>query len=190
MRLPGSRRARAGAGGFTLAEVAVTLLIVGLVLVLMLEGLNLAKLTAAHTRNSRLARELGLLTLGQIEAGLFWDDIDSGRGGTYAEEGYPDFFYEIALGDDTFLEADPDRPFDNWAYAQELQRDRYDEEDRAEEIEQPYEKVRVKVTFPPLREFSSDVILERWIPWAQVYGEDEDAVDTSDQAAEDSGDDL
>ena len=177
---------RARSGGFTLAEVAVTLLIVGLVLVLMLEGLNLAKLTAAHTRNSRLARELGLLTLGQIEAGLFWEDHDSGRGGTYAEEGYPDFLYEIALGEDTFLEPEGDEPFDNWAYERELALERYEEDDE-EQVEQPYEKVRVKVTFPPLREFSSDVVLERWIPWAQVYGEDEETTDTA--PAGDGGDD-
>lgn len=185
MKVP---RSSTGAG-FTLAEVAVTLLIVGLVLVLMLEGLNLAKLTAAHTRNSRLARELGLLTLGQIEAGLFWEDLDSGRGGTYAEEGYPDFLYEIALGEDTFLEPTDDQPFDNWSYAAELERERYDEDDDLEEVEQPYEKVRVKVTFPPLREFSSEVILEQWIPWVQVYGEDEEALaaEASAQEEDDAG---
>ena len=58
---PGSIRARCAArAGFTLAEVAVTLLIVGLILVLMLEGLNGAKITAAHTRNLRLAQDLGI----------------------------------------------------------------------------------------------------------------------------------
>ena len=48
MRTPPRASARAG---FTLAEVMVTLVIVGIGLTLVLQGLNTAKLTAAQTRN-------------------------------------------------------------------------------------------------------------------------------------------
>ena len=57
--------------GFTLAEIAVTIVIVGIGLVLVLQGLNHSKMTAAHTRNMKLARELGHLTMGQVEAGIY-----------------------------------------------------------------------------------------------------------------------
>jgi len=177
------RASREGAAGFTLAEVAVTLLIVGLILVLMLEGLNGAKITAAHTRNLRLAQDLGLLTLGQVESGMFWEDIDSGRGGSYSEEGYPDFLFEIALGDETFFERDPNEgPFDNWAFQEDWRRQQDDyDEDEEEEAEQPYEKVRVKVTFPKLEQFTNEVILERWVPWRQVYGQDEEDLEAAQE---------
>ncbi|HVS19734.1 MAG TPA: prepilin-type N-terminal cleavage/methylation domain-containing protein [Planctomycetota bacterium] len=72
--------------GFTLAEVAVTIAVVGLALVWMLQALNAAKLTAAQTRNLKLSRELALQTLGQLESGLFEDDlVDDRIDGTYAE---------------------------------------------------------------------------------------------------------
>lgn len=163
-------RRRHARAGFTLAEVAVTIVIVGIALVLVLQGLNTSKVTAAHTRNQKLARDLGLFTLGQIESGLLRDDIDSGMVGTYAEEGYPDFNWEIAVGDDTLREQPQDGKFDSWAPTAAEEEAKKDEEEDAEE---PYEKVRVRVTFPKIREFTNELTLERWIPWAQVYGEAE-----------------
>ena len=62
------RHKTATRGGFTLAEVAVTIALVGLALVYMLQGLNTAKITAAYTRNIKLSKELALLTLGRIES--------------------------------------------------------------------------------------------------------------------------
>lgn len=156
--------------GFTLAEVAVTIVIVGISLVLVLQGLNTSKVTAAHTRNQKLSRDLGLFTLGQIESGLFRDDLETGMAGNYAEEGYPDFNWEIAVGDDALQETNPTGKFDSWtptAAEEEAERD----ED--EDAEEPFEKVRVRVTSPPIREFTNEVTLERWIPWKQVYGEAE-----------------
>jgi prepilin-type N-terminal cleavage/methylation domain-containing protein len=158
--------------GFTLAEVAVTIVIVGIALVLVLQGLNTSKITAAHTRNQKLARELGLLTLGQIESGLLRDDLETGMVGTYAEEGYAEFTWEVAVGDDALREMTPstDGKFDSWAPT-EAEQDAKDEEE--EDAEEPFEKIRIRVMYPKIREFTNELTLERWIPWAQVYGQAE-----------------
>jgi len=159
--------------GFTLAEVAVTVVIVGMAMVLVLQGLNVSKMTAAHTRNQKLSRDLGLFTLGQIESGLLRDDLESGMSGNYAEEGYADFHWEIAVGDDALSESSSkadDGRHDSWAPTEAEEEAERDEDEDAEE---PFEKVRIRVTAPKIREFSNEVTLERWIPWKQVYGEAE-----------------
>lgn len=156
--------------GFTLAEVAVTVVIVGIALVLVLQGLNTSKITAAHTRNQKLARDLGLFTLAQIESGLLRDDLETGINGNYAEEGWPDFNWEVAVGDDALTVQNDDGRHDSWAPTEKEQDEKDDEEEDAEE---PFEKVRVRVTFPKIREFTNELTLERWIPWTQVYGEAE-----------------
>lgn len=175
-------------GGFTLAEIAVTIVIVGVGLTLVLQGLNTSKKTAAQTRNQKLARELGLWTLGQVECGLYRDDIEDGLRGDYSQEGWPDFSYEVAVGDQTFTEetpedpGDPSKPWDNWA------RTRADNQEASsssaaaatpageeeEEETEPYEKVRVRVRFPRISDAKNELVLERWVPWEQVYGEAED----------------
>lgn len=173
-------RARAG---FTLAEVAVTLVIVGIGLVLVLQGINTAKLSAAQTHHRQVARDLALLTLGEIEAGLFWEELDGEDGdllsGTYAEEGFEAWHYEVALGDAEFSESlDSERELDgyhdSWLAEREREeraRDRQrQEEDEEEEVAEPFEKVRIKVTYPKLGEQPSELVFERWIPWDQVYG--------------------
>jgi prepilin-type N-terminal cleavage/methylation domain-containing protein len=175
---------RGRAAGFTLAEVAVTIVIIGIGLLLVLQGLNTAKLTAAHTRNMKLARELGMQTLGQISAGLVQEDIETGFSASYAEEGYPDFSFEVALGDDTFPDAETERGdgryFDNWE-ARRQQEEEREEDEEEEEAEQPYERVKVRVTYPAIRELPHQLVLEQWVPWKQVYGEEEE-----EQAAEGS----
>jgi prepilin-type N-terminal cleavage/methylation domain-containing protein len=161
------RRPRAG---FTLAEVAVTIAVVGLALVWMLQALNAAKLTAAQTRNLKLARELALLTLGQVESGLFEEDLDDERlEGTYAEEGYSDFAYEVVIGDENFQPPPDSEAFDNWL--EERANAEYDDED--EEAAQPYEMVQIKVVFPPIGELKNELVLERWLPWEQVHPPEE-----------------
>lgn len=157
--------------GFTLAEVAVTIAVVGLALVWMMQALNAAKLTAAQTRNLKLARELALLTLGQVEAGLFEEDLSDERlDGTYAEEGYPDFAYEVVIGDQNFQPPPDSEAFDNWL--EERRQAQYEDED--EEAEQPYEKVQVKVVFPPIGGLKNELVVERWLPWEQVHPPDEE----------------
>ena len=170
MRPPVRAGSRPAAGGFTLAEVAVTLVIVATGLLFVLEGINAAKLNAAQSRNVKLARELGLLTLGQIESGLYGEDIRNDRLGpySYAEEGYPEFEFEAVFGGETFLERDEYGRFDNWHYEEEEE----DEED--EDAEQPYEEVEIKVVFPPISGRKNEVVLKRYVPWRQVYGAPED----------------
>jgi prepilin-type N-terminal cleavage/methylation domain-containing protein len=175
---------RRGRSGFTLAEVAVTLVIVGIALVLVLQGLNTAKLTAAHTHQRKVARELALFTLGQVESGLYWEEVGDRLYGTYAEEGYPEFTWEVALGDDAFTEEEEGYgPYDSF-------RDRpvaEDEEEEDEDATEPFEKVRIRVDFPKLGELENTLTLERWIPWTQVYGEEEEDAEASDQATSDTG---
>lgn len=170
-----ARRSRSR--GFTLAEVAVTIAVVGLALVWMLQALNTAKVTAAHTRNLKLARELALLTLGQIESGLYAEEMSGDRiEGTYAEEGYPDFLFEAIIGEGNFRPALDDPAFDNWLE----ERRQAELEDDDEEVEQPYDKVQVRVRFPPLQDLPSELLIERWLPWDQLHpSEVEDEQDGS-----------
>jgi hypothetical protein len=156
--------------------------------------LNASKLTAAYSRNLKLSRELALLTLGQIESGQFSDDLDDERfEGTYAEEGYPDFSFEVVLGDENFRPDPTDqRAFDNW----EAERRRREREERADESEDSegdeedpaYEKIQVKVTFPKVQDMRNDYILERWLPWRQLHPEDvESDAAAADESAEGNG---
>jgi prepilin-type N-terminal cleavage/methylation domain-containing protein len=189
-----ARAERGARAGFTLAEIAVTIVIVGIGLVLVLQGLNHSKMTAAHTRNLKLARELGLLTLGQVESGIYRDDIADGLRGDYSQEGWPDFAYEVAVGDQTFESrpdegfAEPSRRFDNWAAAREEEQAnaQSSDEEADEEAVEPYEKVRIRVTFPKLGESRNELVLERWVVWEQVYGAPE-AQATDVDAAGDGG---
>jgi prepilin-type N-terminal cleavage/methylation domain-containing protein len=162
---------------FTLVEVAITIVIVGIGLLLVMQGLNVAKITAAHTRNYKLARELALLTIGQIEAGEFQKDIENGLNGSYAEQGYPEFGYEVIVGDASFRERSDTGAFDSWAPTQqELDQKKKDEEDHKEE---PFEKVKIRVTFPKFAQYSNELVFEKWIPWKQVYGEKDDSTATA-----------
>jgi len=165
---------RARSQGFTLAEVAVTIVIVGTMLIYLLQGLNGTKLLAASTRNMKLSRELALAKLGQVGSGLFQEDIDKGLSGSFADEGYPDFSFEVVVGDDTFVDqrnqADNGR-FDSW---HPPNRDDKKKKDDEETVEKPFEKVKIRVTSPKIQEFSNQLTLEEWFPWAQVYGEKQD----------------
>lgn len=169
--------------GFTLAEVAVTIAIVGLILVFVLQGINEAKLLAAHTRNQRIARELALRTLAGIESGLFVDEINDDRlEGTYADDGYPDFTFEAVLGEQNFRQTDPaGGGFDNWNTQEELDKR---EEEEEEGTEQPYERVQLKVVFPQIGDDPdrNQLVLEKWVPWKQVHP-DEDGETSSAPAA-------
>lgn len=153
----------------------MAIVIVGMGLIWILEGLNLAKLTAAHTCNYKRARDLALVTLGQVESGQFQEDISRGLVGNYAEEGFPEFSYEVIVGDETFREKNADGSFDSWELRgkakEEADKKKKEGEDAPEE---PFEKVKIKITFPKIREFPSELVLERWMPWKQVYGEDEE----------------
>ena len=94
-----------------------------------------------------------------------------------------------ALPDQSLQE--PSRRFDNWAAAREEEAasatSSDEEEDDEQEVE-PYEKVRIRVTFPKLGEAKNELVLERWVPWEQVHGETEDAATEVDAA--EGADDL
>ncbi len=165
-----ARRARRG---FTLAEVAVTLAVVSLALVWMIQALNTAKVTAAQTRNLKLARELALLTLGQLETGQYRDEIDDEEiQGTYAEVGYPDFSFEAVIGEANLPPPPNDQAYDNWL--EERRQAESKKDDKEEEVEQAYERVQVRVTFPQLLEMPNELVIERWLPWSLVHPSEED----------------
>lgn len=177
-------RSRSGTSGFTLAEVAVTIAIVGLILVFVLQGINEAKLLAAHTRNQRVARELALRTLAGIESGLFVDEINDERlEGTYADDGYPDFTFEAVLGERNFRSNNDSGAgnFDNWNTQEELDKREEEEEEGAE---QPYERIQIKVVFPQIGDEpgKNELVFEKWVPWKQVHPSEEDSSSSSDAA--------
>ena len=158
---------RRASEGFTLAEVAVTVLIVGIVLVMAMQGLNNSMAQAGHTRNIKVARELGLFTLGQLESGLYMDDIEDHMEGDYADQDHADFSWELVLGDEPFAEEDElqNKAFDSWAKPD-------DEEDEADSTE-PWVVARIKVRFPAPSSRQSDIVLERWLTRTFVFGEEE-----------------
>jgi hypothetical protein len=156
----------------------VTIVIVGIGLILVLQGLNTAKIAAAQTRNVKLARDLALLTLGRIASGLDQDEIENGLNGTYADEGFPEFAYEVVVGDKSFRERDPNAAHDSWAPTPEEQQKKTDDED----VQEPFEKVKIRITFPKFGEYHNEQIFENWIPWNQVYG-DADTNSKSTKAA-------
>ena len=178
--------ARRPQSGFTLAEIAITIALVALTLSVMLQVLQGSQLTTAHTRDTRIARDLALRTLAEVETGRRWDDIEQLHGGTYADLGYPQFSFELAIGDEGFRDDSLDeegRPFDNWAYREERERELQEDSDEEEEITEPFEKVRVRVTFPKYRDLPSELVLERWISWEQVYGAPEEEEEAEEGAA-------
>ena len=180
---PRPERTRAG---FTLAEVAVTLVIVGIGLLFVLQGLSTSKFTAAQTLNRKIALQLALSTLGEIQAGLFREDLDDDRlVGNYGEQGYEEWLWEVVFGDESFsdeLAEDGTLVFDTFRERERRQREAEEEdddddkdEDEDEETSEPYEKVRIRVSFPKLGEFPNTLTLERWMPWEDVYGPEEPA---------------
>jgi len=167
--------------GFTLAEVMLTIAIVGIGLTLVVQGLSVSKVSALQTYNIKAARDLGLLTMGRIRAGLYQDELDSRLTGSYGEEGFEYFTFEVLLGDEQFEESEgnEDSPFHDSYQAREEREEEADRESDSndedeDELEEDYEKVHVKVSFPPVPDYKNYVVLEEWIPWKQVYGSDED----------------
>jgi hypothetical protein len=165
-------RSRDSRAAFTLAEVAVTIAVVGLAMVYMLQALSTAKMTAAQTRNLKLSKELALLTLGRIESGLYEEELDDEIiEGTYAEEGYPDFSFQAAIGDENLPERVEDGSyFDNWRWEDEQD----DEDEDDEDAVQPYEKIQIRVIFPKIQELKNELVIERWVAWEQLHPPEDD----------------
>ena len=180
---------RANASGFTLAELAVTIVIVGISLVLLLQGLGGAKAQAYYTQQIKIANQLARKTLGEIAAGEYAEEAEFGIDGSYADDDYPEFFYEVYFGEEDFpseaRRGSNDGRHDSWEHQRlQAERDRELEEDedttnRAgededEEPREPFQKVFIRVTFPVAGDYEGVHELQQWIPWDQVYGPDED----------------
>ena len=174
--------------GFTLVEAAITIAIVGITLAASVQALHGATQTAAHTQRLKIARELSLEMLGEIASGLWAEDLESLRYGTFASKDRPMYSYELALGDepleparmgDDAYDYNPQR-FDNWKFNRD--RELEDNPDLAdEESEEPFEKIRIRVSFPilpGLEQMDNFVEFERWYAWGQVYlTEDEENIE-------------
>ena len=120
-------------------------------------------------------------------SGLFQEEIQNGVHGTYAQEGFLDFTFDVAVGDVALpvtagSRGGNDNTFDSWARPVDSRTDTTQDKDKSakdpkEVTDQPYEKVKIKVTFPTLRiekeEQKHELVLEQWIPWKQVYGSNE-----------------
>jgi len=174
--------------GFTLVEAAITIAIVGITLAASVQALHGATQTAAHTQRLKIARELSLEMLGEIASGLWAEDLETLRYGTFASKDRPMYSYELALGDEPLEPArmgdDPSdlnpQRFDNWKFNRERELD--DNPDLAdEESEEPFEKIRIRVSFPilpGLEQMDNFVEFERWYAWGQVYlTEDEENIE-------------
>jgi hypothetical protein len=161
-------------GAFTLLEIMVVVLIVGGTLLASLQGLMNSMAQTGHTRDVKIARELSLFKLGQLKAGLYQEDIEDHMDGDFSEQDYPDFTWEVVLGDEAF--DDPEEAvegnFNNWDTEED--REREEDEDEDEEAEKPFQEVRVKVRFPGPRESKNEITMEQWVTWSFLYGEQDD----------------
>ncbi len=190
MHLPSPHRARSG---FTLAEAAITIAIVGLTITYTLQALTSAQTTAAHTHELKLAREMALRTLGEIATGQYQAEMNDVITGTFPEDEAPFMQYQIAFGDATLpSHGDPRDDYgreriDNWENRRQWEDQRSDSDE--DEAEEEYEIVRIRVIFPKHSEELDDFIeFEAWIPWDQVYGADEQETDAAGDDSSDSGD--
>ncbi|MDF1838174.1 MAG: hypothetical protein P1V35_09920 [Planctomycetota bacterium] len=177
--------------GFTLAEAAITIALVGLTITYTLRALTAAQTTAAHTHEVKLAREMALRTLGEVATGQFLVDGDEVLTGTYDEEIAPYMAYEVAFGDAVLPTRSSEdrygeqRPFDNWQ-AKEQYRLENETDEELEGEHEPFEKVIIRVSFPKHSDLPDFIELESWIPWEQVYGKD-DPLDENGEVIEDTG---
>ena len=162
--------------GFTLAELAVTLAIVAVVVLFVLQGIYASRDDAYHTHNLKLARELALLTLGRIESGQYQEEIRGSYFGPFVYEDNETFEWEVAFGGEPLRERADDGSFDSWNEERLYEED---QDDYDEDAAEPYEQVEIKVTFPPIGGRSGELFMVRYMPWTQVYGEDEEDEDSS-----------
>ncbi len=166
-----------GRSGFTLAEAAITIAIVGLTITYTLRALTAAQTTAAHTHEVKLAREMALRTLGEISTGQYIVDSGEVLTGTYDEEIAPYMSFEAAFGDATLparsRDENGDQSFDNWQ-ARDQYRQENDINDDVEGDHEPFEKVIIRVSFAKHSDLPDFIELESWIPWEQVYGLDDE----------------
>ena len=186
---PGGRRRR----GFTLAEAAITIAIVGLTITYTLQALTSAQTTAAHTHEMKLAREMALRTLGEIATGQYQAEMNDVIQGTYPEDEAPYMSYQIAFGDASLPSHGEPRDdgyterVDNWENRRQWS-EQQNADSTEEESQEDYEVVRIRVIFPKHTEELDDFIeFEAWIPWDQGYGAEEETTEAGEELPDDEG---
>ena len=174
-------RNTSNAGGFTLAEAAVTIAIVALMLIYVLQGLEGAKMAAfLHQATQDRLRARRRFAPGEIKAGLYREELESGDTGDFSDKDEPTFSWEVALGEDALEETDDvERPYDNLAERRSWEQD---QEDRSDSDNEDEEEAEVTLRedqgsasySPPLGDRPNELVIEEWVAWVEIYGEDED----------------
>lgn len=96
-------RSRSNKAGFTLVEVMAAIAILGIGLVSLILAVNRAKDTAYVTRSVKAVRHLASNLMSQIETGRL-ENLYDGQSGDFSEEGYPEFQYEIGIGEESTVQ--------------------------------------------------------------------------------------
>lgn len=164
--------ARGRRGGFTLIEVMAAVLLLAISLVLMLKLRNDALGRASDGRALSVASRLGLGLLRQIEAARV-SELYDGYTGDFSDEGFPDFYYSIGVGDDSALAGGAAQDEDELIWRQaKIQRaeDKAAESDEDEDEEKPpYTRIFIDVSYPSSRGERKSYFLETLLPTWAVY---------------------
>lgn len=156
------------ARGFTLMEVMAAVMLIAIAMTVLMDLRNRAVGRAADGRNLSVAARLSSQLLHRIEAAQMLDLFD-GMSGDFAEEGFAQFSYVVALGDGSnYAEnnnIDSDSP--EWAWRDALRKREEDKIDEEGDDQRP-EKTRVviRVDYPGAdlepREYRLEAMVDSW----------------------------
>lgn len=156
------------AGGFTLMEVMAAVMLIAISMTIMLDLRNRSVGRAADGRSMSVAARLASQLLHQIEAARMFDVFD-GMAGDFAEQGFDDFTYVIALGDGSNYAEDTstDSNSPEWAWREALRKredDRIDEEGDDQRPERTRVVIRVDYLGFDLepREYRLEAMVDSW----------------------------
>jgi len=164
--------------GFTLIEVMAAVAILGIGLVSLILAINRAKDTAYITRSLKAVRNLSTNLLAEIESGRI-ENLYDGMGGDFSSEGYPEFHWEIGIGDESVvptaaqdLRTEEERRRDE---QKALDKQKSESEPSGQSAESSstqatYEQVTVRVSFKSLAEQPSSFVLVKRISSDIVNG--------------------
>lgn len=172
MRISKSENAR----GFTLVEVMAAVAILGIGLVSLMLAVNRAKDSAFVTRNLKAVQHLSLNLMGEIESGKF-ETLHDGMLGNFSEQGFPEFEYEIGLGEDSSvgsdsedLRTDSEKQRDERRRYEESQNESGNSSTSTEKKETKYEQVTLKVKFKTLADEPVSYVLIKKMPTDIIDG--------------------